>query len=100
MSTTRCDGYVGSRIASRYDEDEEDDYDGGVGEEVDPDGTIPEEDEELEEQASNTVNYQQSAWHHWTRSPTVIVPRVEVRGSISQNRTRTNRYRRAFGSRW
>uniref|UniRef100_A0A182WA02 Uncharacterized protein n=1 Tax=Anopheles minimus TaxID=112268 RepID=A0A182WA02_9DIPT len=51
MSTTRCEGYVGSRIASRYDEDEEDD-DGGA-EEADPDGTIPEEDEEAEEEQAD-----------------------------------------------
>lgn len=94
MSTTRCDGYVGSRIASRYDEDEEEEEedDDGAGEEMDPDnGTIPEEDEELEEQESNAVNYRQPAWHHRAE---------EVRGSVSQNRTRANRYRRAFGGRW
>lgn len=102
MSTTRCDGYVGSRIASRYDEDEEEDDDGGgAGEELlDPDGTIPEEDEELEEQESNTVHYHHPAWRH-RKSPTVVTaPREEARGSVSQNRTRANRYRRAFGGRW
>uniref|UniRef100_A0A182SJ80 Uncharacterized protein n=1 Tax=Anopheles maculatus TaxID=74869 RepID=A0A182SJ80_9DIPT len=98
MSTTRCDGYVGSRIASRYDEDEEEGDDGG-GEEVDPDGTIPEEDEELEEQESNTANDDHTGWHHRKRSPTVTAIREEFRGSVSQNRTRANRYRRAFGGR-
>lgn len=98
MSTTRCDGYVGSRIASRYDEDEEEGDDGG-GEEVHPDGTIPEEDEELEEQESNTVN-DHTGWRH-RQSPTVTAMREEVCGSVSQNRTRANRYRRAFGGgRW
>uniref|UniRef100_A0A182NT60 Uncharacterized protein n=1 Tax=Anopheles dirus TaxID=7168 RepID=A0A182NT60_9DIPT len=88
MSTTRCDGYVGSRIASRYDEDEEDDDGGGGGgggvggDDVDPDGTIPEEDEE-EDEEEQTVQCSRGSG-----------------GSVSQSRTHANRYRRAFGARW
>uniref|UniRef100_A0A4Y0BFZ6 Uncharacterized protein n=1 Tax=Anopheles funestus TaxID=62324 RepID=A0A4Y0BFZ6_ANOFN len=105
MSTTRCEGYVGSRIASRYDEDEEDE-DGGV-EDVDPDGTIPEEDEDeveedVDEQGNNAVE-QYRAWHHHHHPPSASQQlqssREEIRGSVSQTRTRANRYRRAFGGR-
>uniref|UniRef100_A0A182LS47 Uncharacterized protein n=1 Tax=Anopheles culicifacies TaxID=139723 RepID=A0A182LS47_9DIPT len=102
MSTTRCEGYVGSRIASRYDEDEEDD-DGGA-EEADPDGTIPEEDEEPEEENADEQGNKQvdqcRAWQqHRPTSQQFQCSREEFRGSVSQTRTRANRYRRAFGGR-
>lgn len=102
MSTTRCEGYVGSRIASRYDEDEEDDEGGGVDDDVAalPDGTILEEDEEQEEEEDEKrVNH---VAHYSTRTQQQMHCLREAVGgvSVSQSRTRANRYRRAFGARW
>lgn len=90
VSTTRCHGFVGSRLASRYDEDEEDDG---------ADDTIEEEDEDVAEEQEQEVEVMQVL-----REPAAVTrPQYlagELRSSYSQNRNRANRYRRSFGGRW
>lgn len=81
-------------MASRYDEDEEDDE--GDELDADPDGTIEEEDEDAAEQEEQELKHV----HEQTPVTRPQHSSGEVCSSYSQNRNRAQRYRRSFGGRW
>uniref|UniRef100_A0A2M4C321 Putative serine/threonine-protein kinase fhkb n=1 Tax=Anopheles marajoara TaxID=58244 RepID=A0A2M4C321_9DIPT len=95
VCAARCQGFVGNRIASRYDEDDDEEEEEGEDEE-DGDEDEGEEDVGMGARANGTIVEEDEEGEEC--EPVASRPQPYRAASYSQNRAKANRVRRSFGA--